>query len=149
MHIFRNLYEYTQTLTYFPKDILFIPETLDELKELVNIHSLNLGQIDTKHITNMRGLFMGNTRTDYIGIETWDTSHVTDMSFMFAHTTFNVDINCWNVSNVINMSHMFFESSFNNDLDKWDVSKVTNMSWLFAQSNFNSNISTWNTKKCQ
>ena len=66
------------------------------------------------------------------------------MRGMFAYTNFAyVDISGWNVSNVTNMSWMFANSSFNQDISGWDVSSVTNMSWMFANSPFNQNITGW------
>ena len=52
-----------------------------------------------------------------------DTSHITDMSRLFADCFFHGDISEWDVSNVTNMSHMFDgNSKFNGDLSKWDTS---------------------------
>ncbi|CAH0375730.1 unnamed protein product, partial [Pelagomonas calceolata] len=80
-------------------------------------------------------------------ISTWNTSKVTDMSWLFAvrqgwmkgdsyydscvpeTASFNDDISAWDTSNVTNMSWMFHRaSSFNQPLSDWRVDNVTNMS---------------------
>lgn len=95
-------------------------QTRDELMELVENLEINLGDIDTSAITDMSFLFnyqrrytdewddeMGDykvedcatKRTDFNGIETWDTSNVERMNHMFYQVEhFNHDISCWNVS---------------------------------------------------
>uniref|UniRef100_UPI00191C8106 BspA family leucine-rich repeat surface protein n=1 Tax=Campylobacter vicugnae TaxID=1660076 RepID=UPI00191C8106 len=88
---------------------MYKPETRDELRELVRDLSINLGDIDTSLITDMRGLFEKTARTDFSGIENWDVSSVTKMLGMFAGAkNFNQDISSWNVSNVTNMNSMFY-----------------------------------------
>ena len=66
-------------------------------------------------------------------ISKWDTSNVTNMSFMFEDAkSFNQPIGKWNVSKVTKMEqeHMFSSAeSFNQDIRDWDTSKVTN-AWL-------------------
>ncbi len=48
----------------------------------------------------------------YGHISDWDTSHVTDMSLLFAkQTKFDDDISQWDVSQVTNMSKMFCMTS--------------------------------------
>ena len=59
------------------------PTTKQELKELVDNLEINLGDIDTSLITDMRRLFENTNRTDFNGIEKWNVSNVTDMSSMF------------------------------------------------------------------
>jgi surface protein len=55
----------------------------------------------------------------YGHISIWNTSMITDMSFLFDFKKeFNNDISEWNVSNVINMSYMFHESpTFEKDIE--------------------------------
>jgi len=85
----------------------------------------------------------------YGKISTWDTSEVTDMSWLFAkpdftpaycstYATFNEDLSKWNVSRVTDMGNMFkYASSFNSDVSAWDVSRVTDMLFIFYEaSNF-------------
>jgi hypothetical protein len=75
-------------------------------------------------------------------------SGVTDLSFMFASSTVNVDITrlVSNVDNVTDMSYMFASSKFDQDIRRWDVSKVTNMSYMFSYSTFDNYIYDWNVK---
>ncbi|WP_236847978.1 hypothetical protein [Campylobacter devanensis] len=47
---------------------MYKPETRDELKELVDDLSINLGDIDTSLITDMSLLFEDTYRTDFSGI---------------------------------------------------------------------------------
>ncbi|AJM71687.1 BspA family leucine-rich repeat surface protein [Mycoplasma yeatsii] len=93
-------------------------------------------------ITSLRSAFSGNNNTTISGLENWDTSNVTDMSFMFnnAHN-FNQPLgDKFDTSKVTDMSCMFQQArSFNQTLgDKFDTSKVTDMSWMFNKAhNFN------------
>lgn len=54
----------------------YSPKSCDELKELVDDESVNLGDIDTSAITDMSGIFCDCEREDFSGIEKWDTSNV-------------------------------------------------------------------------
>ena len=112
---------------------------------------IKLSDIDTRYITNMSGLFSASKkRTDFSGIESWDTSNVENMSSMFAFVeNFNADISSWNVSKVKNMAHMFFCSpNFNQPLDKWDTSNVEDMAHMFENATaFNQNLDSWDVSK--
>ena len=47
-------------------------------------------------------------KAKYGPIASWDTSGITNMTWLFSHQeVFNEDISRWNVSNVVNMSSMF------------------------------------------
>ena len=123
------------------------PETKEELLKLCRDETVYLGDIDTSKITKMNSLFEGEFKNhysrDFSGIESWDVSNVTDMSRMFANSTFNHDISSWDVSCVTDMNSMFFCSSFDQDISSWDVSNVKDMSEMFSNSPFNQNISSW------
>ena len=95
--------------------------------------------------TTMASAFHGASSMVYEAADVPDLSRVTDMSRMFAATSFNQDISTWDVSSVTNMSQMFSAAtSFNQDISTWDVSSVTNMSQMFsAATSFNQDISTW------
>lgn len=121
------------------------PETKDELIELIE-KKVKFIRIDTSLIKDMSGIFENSMLRNFSGIETWDTSNVTNMSSMFRGAkSFNHDISNWNVSKVKNMSNMFCRAEkFNQPLDNWNVSKVKNIDGMFwAAVNFNQNLDSW------
>ena len=123
------------------------PKNNVELLALVNNEEISLVDIDTSAITDMNSLFLNSTRTDFSGIENWDTSRVTNMLSMFSGCkTFNEDISEWNVSNVVNMYAMFNRcEQFNQPIGKWDVSQVKFMRDMFCLCrSFNQDLSNWN-----
>ena len=73
----------------------YSPKTKDELIELINDKSVNLGDIDTSAITDMSYLFGNSEREDFSGIEKWDTSNVTDMEYMFSGIYDKVKLPAW------------------------------------------------------
>ena len=84
----------------------------------------------------------------YGNIKDWNTSKVTDMSYLFHLCyTFNEDISKWDTSNVTTMEGMFNGAyKFNQPIGKWDTSKVTNMRGMFyIATSFNQDISGWDT----
>ena len=87
---------------------------------------------------------------EYGPIGEWNTSQITDMSYLFNNATgFNENISDWNTSNVTNMNHMFTHTKdFNRPVGNWDTSKVTNMRRMFAGCwYFNQDIRNWDTSK--
>jgi surface protein len=75
----------------------------------------------------------------------WDTSNVTDMSFLFEVVGhFNDNISEWDTSNVTDMSYMFNKATFfNQSLENWNVAKVT-MGELFCRaSRLNQPLGKW------
>ena len=104
------------------------------------ITTTNAATSCTSGITDMSNLFRvgadypTNTNTFNADISHWDTSSVTDMSYMFANVdVFNQDIGNWNTSSVINMDGMFLgASAFNQNLSGWCVAKIKNTPNYFA-----------------
>ena len=63
------------------------------------------------------------------------------MYYMFALSGYNLPLSNWNTSKVTDMSYMFTGSTvFNQDISSWDVGLVTAMNNMF----FNSKLSTNN-----
>ena len=88
--------------------------------------------------------FAGCSNLQFTATDTPDLTNVTNMSLMFALSSFNQPLNNWDVSNVPNMSGMFMYSSFNQPLNNWDVSNVTNMSYMFGDATaFNQPLNNW------
>jgi len=97
----------------------------------------------------------------YGNMEAWDTSEVTDMSFLFFYgrcpenvlqekcteglKSFNYDISSWDTSGVTSMDSMFFGcEKFNSDISGWNVGKVENLDRTFYNAReFNSNVGLW------
>lgn len=132
------------------------PKSRLELRKLILNEEVELYEIDTSKITDMSHLFEPTLRGGeqsrffYNGIETWDVSNVTDMSFMFCYArNFNEDISGWDTSKVKNMRGMFqFASSFNQDISKWNVGNVQNMASMFYDAAaFNQNLDSWDISK--
>ncbi|MCI7076909.1 BspA family leucine-rich repeat surface protein [Campylobacter sp.] len=122
------------------------PKNNQELKDLVAHESVKLSEIDISKVSDFTRLFQNSTRTDFLGIEDWDVSHVTNMNSMFMNAkNFNADISEWDVSSVTNMSDMFYgATNFNQPLNNWDVSSVTNMSYMFeSATSFNQPLENW------
>ena len=102
----------------------------------------------TSLVTNMSSTFRAESNPyDGIDVTSWDTSNVTDMSYMFGNNSaFNQDIGNWNTSNVTDMNNMFrYNSAFNQDISNWDTSNVLNMTYMFLGSDtvFNNNLDGW------
>ena len=71
-----------------------------------------------------------NDGCTYPPINEWDTSKVTDMSYLFQRLgAFNEDIGNWDVSSVTSMRYMFeYADEFDKDLTCWNVNSVVDKS---------------------
>ncbi|MDQ0567541.1 BspA family leucine-rich repeat surface protein [Mycoplasma yeatsii] len=101
----------------------------------INTKILGLESWDTSNVTNMKSMFKDANKFDQALGDKFDTSKVTDMSFMFngAHS-FNSSLgNKFDTSQVTTMEGMFQGAKwFTRSLgEKFDTSKVTNMSNMF------------------
>lgn len=79
-------------------------------------------------------------------IAAWDTSHVTDMSYLFAGASvYNGVLSYWNTAKVTNMSYAFANAlEYNQDLGDWNTSQVTQMEGMFSNATvFNQDLSGW------
>ena len=126
------------------------PTSEASLLGLLSNPKIKLEEIDTSKITNMSNLFANSIRTDFSGIEKWNVSNVTDMSFLFGNCeNFNQDISNWDVSNVKDMSYMFKGcKKFNQDISKWDTSRAIDMQEMFnGCTNFNQPLNDWSVRE--
>jgi len=122
---------------------------LTRMFSFATLFDLDLSAWNTSNITTMWGMFWRSDNFNNGGQPlNWDTSSVTDMSYMFLGAgIFNQDIGTWNTSLVTNMTNMFNSSRvFNQDIGGWDTSNVTRMDYMFYWAeNFNQNIDNWDT----
>ncbi|WP_434341886.1 BspA family leucine-rich repeat surface protein [Mycoplasma putrefaciens] len=79
------------------------------------------------HITSLKFAFMKNKSKTIENLEKWNTSGITDMSWMFADAkNFNQKISNWNTSNVRFMRFMFADASkFNQNLSNWNLKNIS------------------------
>ena len=98
--------------------------------------------LDVSSITNMCEMF-GNlgsesSISDLTSLKNWNTSNVTNMSYMFSSNKISdlTPLANWNTSKVTDMRNMFDSNSISDltPLANWDTSKVTDMSFLFANN---------------
>ncbi|TLD80018.1 BspA family leucine-rich repeat surface protein [Helicobacter trogontum] len=119
------------------------------LKNWSKTKNIYLGDIDVSKIKSFKDLFKNSRRRDFSGIETWDTSKVTDMQSCFEEAEFfNHDIQYWNVSKVESMERMFYGArSFNQPPGAWGISSVYNFTQMFMNSeSFDQNLESWGEK---
>ena len=117
-----------------------------DLSRSLSIKTINFYNFDTSNVTDMYCMFgfkfwtsdggMHPFRLEEInGIENWNTSKVTDMSFMFYNCSSltSLDVSNFDTSQVTNMSSMFYYCSSLTSLDvsNFNTSKVTDMSNMF------------------
>jgi surface protein len=80
-------------------------------------------------------MFKGWINVRYIDTRGWNTSGVTNMSYMFngCSSLTELDVSDFDTANVINMSYMFNGCSSLTELDvsDFDTVNVTNMSYMF------------------
>ncbi len=94
---------------------------------------------DTSSVTNMSYMFSECFDLKSMDLSAFDTSNVTDMKYMFNSCSAleSVDLSSFNTSNVENMQEMFYACSAMKELDLsgFDTSKVTSMADMFYCNN--------------
>lgn len=110
-----------------------------------------LSSWDTSQVTDMSYMFAGASHFNE-NISMWDVGMVEDMGNMFiAAHAFNQDVGSWNTSSVTKMNRMFYEAgAFNQDIGGWDTSSVGSMHGMFADAAaFNQDLSGWSVDNVQ
>ena len=82
---------------------------------LDNVTNIDVSNLDTSNVTNMFGTFgscgFGATTLSIEGLETWNTSNVTNMAFMFINCMAKeLDLSNWDVAKVETFERMFYFS---------------------------------------
>lgn len=133
-----------------------IPENVLALRVFVNSSNIYLGDIDVSELDDLTYAFsiysgnkvQENKRTNFDGIETWNTSKVKKMLGVFAGcVNFNKDISMWDTSAVETMDVMFASCrKFNQPLGSWNTSKVQSLKGMFYRcDSFDQDLSGWDT----
>jgi hypothetical protein len=116
---------------------------LNSLTGLKFVRDTDVTFWDTSHVTDVSYMAEGLMHI-LSGLEHWNTSRVTNMEGAFRNSDFNQDIGKWDVGRAETMAVMFEGTPLNMDIGKWDTSSVQNMSGMFAgASAFNQAIGKW------
>ena len=135
------------------KTIYANPESDYFMNNFENIKEVDISNLDTSKVVNMKYAFNGCSSLKKINTDKLDTSNVENMSSIFANCTSleSVDLSKLNTKNVTDMSDMFFKCSNlkSIDLSNFDTSNVENMSYMFGDCNglTKINLNDLNTKK--
>ncbi|MEY2695662.1 MAG: hypothetical protein RLZZ72_918 [Actinomycetota bacterium] len=143
---FDNIYEINRCAGDLPPDVT---STANLFEGVENFYNCDLSSWDTSNVTDMSYMFSDATYFNG-NISNWDTSNVTDMSYMFAYaSSFNQPIGNWNISAVTNLESMFQGAElFNQPIGNWDTSSVSNLSSMFyVAESFNQPIANWDTSQ--
>jgi len=141
---FLNLSTYGANNLYVPNNL---PDTLISVRIAGFFNDASVSSWDTSNLTDMSYMFTSATGFNQ-PIGSWNTSAVTTMRQMFGSTTaFNQDISAWDTSNVTTMRDMFAGvTTFNQPLNSWDTGNVDNMFAMFSgASAFNQPLGNWST----
>ena len=136
-----------------PEKVYLNKDSSRMFSRMSNLTSLNISNLDTSKVTNMRSMFDGVSRLISLGLFNFDTSQVTNMNSMFygMSSLTSLNLSNFNTSNVTDMREMFFgtRSLASLNLSNFDTSNVTDMSFMFFNSSklTSLNLSNFNTSK--
>ena len=102
---------------------------------LTSVKQIDFSNFDTSNVTDMSYMFYYCRPLTSLDLSGFDTSNVTDMNCMFynCQALTSLDLSGFNTSNVTDMSYMFYycQALTSLDLSGFDTSNVTNMSYMF------------------
>lgn len=131
-----------------------------DCSSLVTVDTLDFGLGEA---VSCMGMFKGCSKLIDPPVQNWDTSNVTNMSFMFDKCyaiTSNLQIQNWDTSKVTTMQAMFqaddggahYATGMTTlHIENWNTSNVTDVGWMFyGQKGLTSlDLSKWDTSKIQ
>ena len=104
-------------------------------QKIKNILDLDLSSFDTSKVTDMSYMFYGMSNLTSLNLSNFDTSNVTKMYAMFSNMSnlTTLDLSNFNTSNITNMYKMFsgMSSLTALNLSSFNTSQVTYMSSMF------------------
>ena len=100
------------------------------------IEQIDVSGWNLKNTTSLYALFSGlNKLQEVNGLETWDTSNITNMSYMFnsCNSLSSIDLSNFNTENVTSISSLFNNCSAitSLDLSNFNTARVIDMGTLF------------------
>lgn len=122
-------------------------EYMFDMYKLTNIEGLE--KLNTSKTTNMFSMF-GDTSIKELDLNSWDTSNVTDMGWMFKDSCnlTNLHIDKWKTSELRSTEMMFCRCEKLEDLDvsNWNLENLYNTTGMFAgcESLKKLDVSNWN-----
>ena len=113
-----------------------VPYELKHMFSNIKSKRLEILNMDTKHVTNMQGLFLDSNNLEYLDIKCFDTSNVKNMYSMFngLENIEYLDLSNFNTKNVVNMDSMFayMKKLKELDLSNFDTTNVPSMNTMFS-----------------
>ncbi len=108
---------------------------------------VDLSGLDISTYTEFGNMFRNRKNlTTIVGMDNWDTSKITDMSFMFNGTKFShvEQLKNWNLANVTDTTGMFHGTPIPSvePLKNWNVSKLVKMGSMFS---YCANVTDWSS----
>ncbi len=133
------------TLKVYSPVTIYAPQDSSGLFANLDVYSITFDNFDTSKVTNMSYMFYECMVLETLNLNKFNTSKVTNMSYMFwqCRSLLQLEISSFNTSSVLNMQQMFYGCNCLNDinLSNFDTSKVTNMESMFVAC---SNLTTLN-----
>jgi surface protein len=125
--------------------------TISGMFSSLSSFNANLSRWEVGNVEEMDFAFSSIDNFQGIGIDTWNTSKVSNMAGMFSYThSFNADLSNWDVGNVQSMNSMFTSSNMfqGRGLEYWNTSNLRSMRSMFRRASvFEANLSRWDTSR--
>ena len=119
---------------------------------LYNCSMLNIEDFDFSNIKDVRWMFYSAYFKGADSYPLFDTSHITDMSYMFGNSIVDDyqdgllnNVPLYDTSNVTNMTEMFSSRHIDVVLPKFNTSKVTTMRAMFDEATIDTPLPNWDT----
>ena len=126
-------------LFYSEADIVYMnPDSMQYFTTFKNATSIDLSFFDTSKVTNMSFMFKDLSKLTSLDVSNFDTSKVTNMNCLFSGVSSitSLDVSNFDTSKVTYMNGTFANLKSLNDLDlsNFDTSNVTDMGSMFENT---------------
>ena len=126
-------------LFYSEADIVYMnPDSMQYFTTFKNATSIDLSFFDTSNVTNMSFMFKDLSKLTSLDVSNFDTSKVTNMNCLFSGVSSitSLDVSNFDTSKVTYMNGTFANLKSLNDLDlsNFDTSNVTDMGSMFENT---------------